>query len=273
MNLQQLNEYEVKDHLGNIPVSWDSYYDYLEEEVKVKFKKTPKELKGVKLSRPSKMPKNVPTWDLEAGATCPASKCPKTGKTKPSCRNCYAQGYRYNSPEAIALRKHNRKDWKRSDWVDDMVGLLQDLKRFRWFSSGDVYTPKLADKIYEVMKKTPETDHWFPTMSHTIPKLGKKIDQMDKLPNVKVRRSAGRIDGTYADIDGSTIITPDIAAKWVKNGAPAGVTICPATLSKDGEVPQTSNKKEGRKKIKSVAKCGTCRDCWYVDDVIAYVLH
>ena len=252
MKLDQLLEHETQEALNNISVSWD---DYLIEGAD-----------DIKLSYTYKLPKTIPSWDLQAGATCPGSKCPTTGEIKPSCMSCYAKKGHFTFPPAKNLREFNRKDWKRKDWIDDMVDLLGDVGKFRWFSSGDVYHPALAEKIYKVMKRTSHVTHWFPTMSHSIPKLATWVDKMDKLKNVTVRRSAGKIDGTFADTDGSTIVDKKTAEKWVKSGVPKGITLCPAGTTEGGEVPSKGKKAKG--------KCERCRACFdKKTKMIAYIKH
>jgi hypothetical protein len=77
----------------------------------------------------------------------------------------------YRFPNVKAPRVHNREDWKRDAWVDDMVSELDNDRYFRWFDSGDVYDIRLARKIYEVMKRTPWCLHWLPTRMHKFAKV------------------------------------------------------------------------------------------------------
>jgi len=58
----------------------------------------------------------------------------------------------------------------------------------------------------------------------------------------------------------------------MKNGVPKGVQICPASLSKEGDVPQ--HKTKNQEGIKPLCKCKRCRACWDKNNgVIAYVRH
>jgi len=259
MKLDHLIEHEIQEALTNIPVSWNDS-DFITEASE-----------DIKMSQGAKMPKNVPSWSLNAGITCPGSKCPTTGELKPSCISCYAKKGNFIRPNVKDPRTHNQKDWKRSGWVDDMVEVLEEVRKMRWFDSGDVYHPKLAEKILEVMKKTKHVTHWFPTMSHDIPKLAVVIDKMDKLKNVKVRRSSGQVDGTFVKGDGSTVVDIKTARQWVKFGVPKGVVICPSSLSVDGEVPQSKTKNQPS--IKAVGNCKKCRTCWNGKELVAYVRH
>jgi hypothetical protein len=72
----------------------------------------------LKLSKASKMP--CRSWSLQALDTCPASKN-SDGSLVPACSGCYAVGGNYRFPNVKAPREHNKEDWKRSDWVADMV--------------------------------------------------------------------------------------------------------------------------------------------------------
>ena len=199
----------------------------------------------IKLSNPSKMP--CQSWDLQALDDCIGSK-DSEGNLVPACTICYATEGFYVMPNAVKLREYNQQDWKRDAWVDEFVYLLRDRKFFRWFSSGDIKWWKLADKILEVMKRTPNCKHWLPTrmLKPRFKKHVEIINKMAELPNVSVRFSSDSINGSYQDEHGSTIIPYDDGRK--------DVFICHA-YDRGG-------------------KCGECRACWDKNvPVIAYVMH
>ena len=196
------------------------------------------------LSKASKMP--AKSWSLQAGSTCPGSIDPVTKQPLPVCAGCYAKDGMYNMPNVKTVREANREDWKRAEWVDEMVALLKKQKFFRWFDSGDVYHPALAFKIYLVMEKTPQVQHWLPTKSYNIPKIRAILERMKMLPNVVVRYSSPSITGEFNSDHGSTVIA------YADDETAA--TVCGA-YSRDG-------------------KCGDCRACWNKDvAVIAYPTH
>jgi Gene product 88 len=199
----------------------------------------------VKISKTSKL--GCLSWSLQALDTCPGSKS-ATGGLVPACSGCYATTGNYRYPNVIAPREHNRTDWERDDWADDMVAALAKETHFRWFDSGDMYSVELARKMLDVMRRTPWCKHWLPTRMHKFAKFQAIIRDMQALPNVMVRPSSDDIDGTYtAGIHGSTII-PNA------DDAPTGVTVCGA-YSREG-------------------KCGPCRACWdKTVAVIAYPAH
>jgi hypothetical protein len=152
----------------------------------------------------------------------------------------------YNMPNVKSVRESNREDWKRAEWVDEMVALLKKQKFFRWFDSGDVYHPALAFKIYLVMQKTPQVQHWLPTKSYNIPKIRAVLERMKMLPNAAVRYSSPSITGEFNVDHGSTVIA------YADDETTA--TVCGA-YSRNG-------------------KCGDCRACWDKEiKVIAYPAH
>lgn len=200
----------------------------------------------IKLSKASKMP--CRSWSLQALETCPAS-VKSDGSLVDACKGCYATTGNYNFPNVKAPRLHNREDWKREEWVEDMVAELDNDRYFRWFDSGDLYDIRLARKVLEVMKRTPWVKHWLPTRMYKFTKFVSVLDQMEALPNVVVRKSSDSVHGeTIEGKTTSTIIPVDDPIQY------ASFTICKA-YERDG-------------------KCGSCRACWSKEEsVIAYPAH
>lgn len=206
-------------------------------------------LEQVKLSKVSKLD-GIMSWSLPAKTTCPGSK-DASGETVASCKACYARRGRYLFGPAGKTREHNRKDWKRNDWVKDLVFALDNMRYFRWFDSGDIYHPVLAKKIYEVMKQTPWIRHWLPTLSYGVPKIKPWIDKMEQLPNVVVRKSSGSVCGEFdpKHKTSSTIVADERDIKGHSK-----VKVCSAS--------QTGG------------QCAGCRACFDKDvKTIAYPLH
>jgi len=129
-----------------------------------------------------------------------------------------------------------------------MVKELDSDRYFRWFDSGDIYTLGLAEKILEVMKRTPWVKHWLPTRMHKFPKFALVLREMQALPNVSVRFSSDSVQGEYIKgLHGSVIIP---SADDVKKG----MTLCEA-YSHEG-------------------KCNGCRACYdKTVKLIAYPAH
>ena len=199
----------------------------------------------MKISKVGKL--NSRSWSLEALETCPASKG-SDGELVPACKGCYAVGGNYRFKNVKEARSHNKRDWQRSEWVADMIEELDSDRYFRWFDSGDMYSLKLAEKMYEICKATPWTKHWIPTRMHKFKKFRDVIDRLNALDNVVVRLSSDGINGEIIeDAQYSSTIIPFIDSVTV-------ATVCNAPLQ-DG-------------------KCKKCRACWNKDvKVIAYAGH
>lgn len=199
-----------------------------------------------RFSKPSKMP--CRSWSLQALDTCPASKKPD-GELVDACKGCYATTGFYAMGSVKAPREHNRADWKHSDWVDVMAAELDNDRYFRWFDSGDLYSLALAEKVLEVMRRTPWCNHWLPTRMHKFEKFVPVLDAMNALSNVVVRLSSDSVTGEVVEgaANSSTIIPT------VSHSLPS-MSVCEA-YDRGG-------------------KCATCRLCWSKDvAVVAYPAH
>ena len=200
----------------------------------------------IKLSVTSKLD-GIRSWSLNALDTCPGS-LESPGVLVDACKGCYATTGNYRFSNVKAPRESNKLDWQRLNWVDDMVQALGNDRFFRWFDSGDMYSLGLAEKMLEVMIRTPWVSHWLPTRMHKFPKFKLVLDQMQKLKNVSVRFSSDSVQGEYIKgVHGSVIVpTP----KDVKKG----IKLCEAYLN------------EG--------KCNGCRACYDKKvKLIAYPAH
>jgi hypothetical protein len=200
----------------------------------------------MKLSRTSKLD-GIMSWSLNALDTCPGSVSTDGGLV-PACQGCYATTGNYVFSNVRAPREHNKEDWQRDEWVDDMAHALHGQEYFRWFDSGDMYALPLAYKIYMVMRSTPWCRHWLPTRMHKFKKFLSVIRSMEALDNVVVRRSSDAVDGSFtAGLHGSTIVPS-------KEAVPRGVKVCEA--------------------YEHGGKCSGCRACWVKSfPVVAYVAH
>jgi hypothetical protein len=200
----------------------------------------------VKISVTSKLD-GIKSWSLQALETCPASKN-ADGSLVDACKGCYATTGNYNYPNVKAPRAHNREDWQRLEWVDDMVQALQDSRYFRWFDSGDMYSIGLAEKILEVMQRTPWVKHWLPTRMHKFPKFRGVLTEMQALDNVMVRFSSDSVTGQFIDGLHGSVIVPTI----------------------DDVTP----KMQACNAYQHGGKCNGCRACWDKSvSLIAYPAH
>ena len=200
----------------------------------------------MKISVTSKLD-GIRSWSLQALDTCPGS-IGAPGELVDACKGCYATTGNYRFENVKAPRRHNKDDWTRLEWCDDMVAELSKDTYFRWFDSGDMYALGLAEKMLEVMKRTPWVKHWLPTRMHKFPKFALVLQAMAALPNVSVRFSSDSVTGDYTKkLHGSVIIpTPADVKK--------GMTLCEA-YSHNG-------------------KCNGCRACYDKKvKVIAYPAH
>ena len=235
------------------------------------------------------------SWSLEAVDTCPGSFLSKEERAdRPdkhllvdTCHVCYARSGNYRRPSVKTPREHNREDWKREEWVEEMVQLLwkehnksaTDQLYFRWFDSGDMYALPLACKIHEVIARTPWCEHWLPTRMHKFKKFHEILNELDDLPNCYLKTSGDSVMGEFDQIAGllftQTTIIPDVelykqdvshdgadedkrharemVAQSIQNHVSSeGFSICPA--------------------YKQGGMCLGCRTCW-TDADVAYVAH
>lgn len=200
----------------------------------------------MKISVTSKLD-GIRSWSLQALDTCPGSIA-APGELVDACRGCYATTGNYRFENVKAPRRHNKEDWQRITWADDMVRELDKDRFFRWFDSGDMYTLALAEKILDVMKRTPWVKHWLPTRMHKFPKFRQVLAEMQALPNVSVRFSSDSITGQYTKGLHGSVIVPTAAD--IKRG----MTLCRA--------------------YENEGKCNGCRACYDKKvKVIAYPAH
>jgi hypothetical protein len=200
----------------------------------------------IKISKTSKLD-GILSWSLQAVDTCPGA-VESPGVLVDACKGCYATTGNYNYPNVKAPRLSNREDWQRLEWVDDMVKALDSSRYFRWFDSGDVYSLGLAEKIHEVMVRTPWCKHWLPTRMHKFPKFKQVLQAMQALENVSVRFSSDSVTGQFIPGLHGSVIVPTSA------DATEAMTLCKA--------------------YEHEGKCSGCRACWNKSvEVIAYPAH
>jgi hypothetical protein len=199
----------------------------------------------IKVSKTSKLD-GILSWSLQALDTCPGSKA-ANGDLVPACQGCYATTGNYRFSNVKAPRLHNREDWQRESWVNDMLIMLESQRYFRWFDSGDMYSIDLAEKMLQVMEATPWVKHWLPTRMLKFSKFKPVIEKMQALPNVMVRFSSDSVSGEFTPEHGSTIVP-------AADKAPADAFVCRA-YEHDG-------------------RCNGCRACYdKTVPLIAYVAH
>ena len=182
------------------------------------------------MTRTSKMPGlsySLPAWECKTGS--------KLRKVKGSvCASCYALKGNYTRYKAIKAAQYVRLDsLKHPLWTAAMVAQVKRQKYFRWHDAGDVQDLDHLNKIFEVCRLTPNTNHWMPTREAWIK------DHLQQAPkNLVIRFSPPMVDMKAPDSwpNASSVISKD--HKWF--GATS--VLCPAP-SQGGQ-------------------CGDCRQCW-----------
>jgi hypothetical protein len=174
------------------------------------------------MTKTKKMPGlsySLPAWECQTG-----SKLRKVEGTP--CFGCYALKGNYTRYPAIKKAQYRRlASLVRDSWTTAMVAQVKRQKWFRWHDAGDVQSHGHMNKILEVVRQTPGTNHWLPTQERPY------LPAVETVPdNLVIRLSGSKVNGPAptAWSHTSTVVTK-------------GAT-CPAP-------------KQG-------GKCRECRMCW-----------
>jgi len=174
------------------------------------------------MTRTSKMPGlsySLPAWECQTG-----SKLRKVKGTP--CYGCYALKGNYVRYPAIKKAQYYRLNSLVHDsWVTAMVAQIKRQKWFRWHDAGDVQSPEHMNKILEVVRQTPDTNHWLPTQERAYLPVPEDVPD-----NLVIRLSGSKIDGP----------------------APTAWTHTSSVVTKNATCPAPS---QG-------GKCKECRACW-----------
>lgn len=201
----------------------------------------------IKLSKTSKLD-GILSWSLEALDTCQGSIDHKTKELVPACQGCYATTGNYRFKNVKAPRQFNKEDWKRDDWVNDMVKALDSSRYFRFFDSGDIYSVELAEKILELCTKANWVKFWIPTRMYKFKKYHKVFAKLEALPNVVVRYSSDSVSGETLEARNSSTIFSDNA--------------------------QLTSDMVECKAYENAGKCNGCRACYDKNvSIVAYKAH
>jgi len=174
------------------------------------------------MTRTKKMPGlsySLPAWECQTG-----SKLRKVEGTP--CFGCYALKGNYTRYPAIKKAQYYRlKSLVRDSWTTAMVAQVKRQKFFRWHDAGDIQSHGHMNKILEVVRQTPDTNHWLPTQERPY------LPAPEAVPdNLIIRLSGSKVNGS-----------PPTAWSHTSTVVTKGAT-CPAP-------------KQG-------GKCRTCRMCW-----------
>ena len=141
------------------------------------------------LTRTSKMPGksySLPAWACQTGAKL--RKVP----TSP-CFGCYALKGNYTRYPAIKAAQYRRLDSiKNPLWVEAMAIQIQRQKWFRWHDAGDLQSVDHLEKIFEVCRRTPNTQHWLPTQER---QYILAVNPEEVPDNLIIRLSGAKVDG------------------------------------------------------------------------------
>ena len=186
-------------------------------------------------TRTSKMPGlsySLPAWECKTGS--------KLRKVKGSvCASCYALKGNYTRYPAIKAAQYRRLEaMKHPAWVTAMAAVIKRQKWFRWHDAGDVQDQQHLQKIFEICRLTPDTNHWLPTREAWIK------DHLDKAPvNLVIRFSPPMVNQRAPESWPHSSMVVD-----------KGFHTCPAPA-------------QG-------GKCGSCRQCWDSNiKVVSYGKH
>ena len=173
-------------------------------------------------TRTSKMPGlsySLPAWECKTGW-----KLSQVEGTP--CFFCYAKRNNYVRYPAIKEAQYRRlKAINHPDWVQAMATVIKRQKWFRWHDAGDVQSVEHMQKILEVCRQTPGTNHWLPTQERAY------LPDPEAVPaNLVIRLSGSKIDGP----------------------APTAWTHTSSVVTKNATCPAPS---QG-------GKCRECRACW-----------
>lgn len=185
------------------------------------------------------------------------------------CSGCYAQINRYNMPNVLEAQ-HIRFNWLRERLLTqsgrkEIVDTFNRAIRkyvingyFRFFDSGDIFSPTIAQVCYEICKANPAVAFWFPTRVYS--RENKRIpsgwayymDLLSQIPNVSIRPSALSYNDDPPKVDhyaaGTTVLTDGNSIE--------GVEIC--KKSEYGGTCESNN----------------CRVCWDSrDTAVGYKIH
>ena len=164
------------------------------------------------MTKTKKMPGlsySLPAWECQTG-----SKLRKVEGTP--CFGCYALKGNYTRYPAIKKAQYYRlKSLVRGSWTTAMVAQIKRQKWFRWHDAGDVQSIDHMNKILEVVRQTPGTNHWLPTQERPY------LPAVETVPdNLVIRVSGSKINGPPPSCwpNTSTVVTKGASCPAPKQG-------------------------------------------------------
>jgi hypothetical protein len=184
------------------------------------------------LSWNDKMP--GPSWGISAWNCQTGAKLADVPNSV--CGVCYAMRNRFAQDVVQSALERRLEAMHDPRWHEAMVFLVNRYCRdghMRWFDSGDVQSPAMVHKIFDVAEATPRTSHWLPSREY-----GHAADALAsrrRPRNLAYRLSAHIIDGEPPTAIARRLGLLTSSVKTV------GFT-CPASRQDN--------------------HCGSCRACW-----------
>lgn len=191
------------------------------------------------LSEPSKMPcysYSLPSIHCKVGSKLRSIK----GSV---CHGCYAMKGFYVFPKVKAALEKRLAAIDNPKWIEAMTFLInhyyetKNVSYFRWHDSGDLQSFEHLKNIIEVVKATPNVQHWLPTREMGI--IAQLTNSNIVVPeNLIIRLSDTMIDGKSVKFNSEDIFYSGVHTNKVEED----VYVCPA-LNQENE-------------------CKDCRACW-----------
>lgn len=156
------------------------------------------------------------------------------------CSDCYAAKgfYRKFAHRVLPAQQARLAAFDEPEWVVNMTAALRNETHFRWFDSGDLQSPEMLRKIFEVARATPDTKHWLATRERSFVRQALQLEAVPE--NLVIRVSA-----TFPDVPVKSMDMDGVQyANVHKDNAPMGL--------------ECNAPKQG-------GKCGECRACWSKD--------
>lgn len=178
------------------------------------------------------------------------------------CEHCYT--YRYQRYAHVIEKQFERySKLFNPQWARAMAVLIKNENNhyFRWHDSGDIQGQWHLNQILDVVRRTPDVQHWLPTLeTRQLIRWVNRHGKFNQFPNLVIRLSTPMVDGK-----------PDeVLAKRL------GITNSSVTKDKtqwDRSTTELANTEFCLAK-KQDGHCLECRKCWNPEQqLITYLKH
>lgn len=201
----------------------------------------------------------------------PSSMCITGGKLRDVkgsvCEHCYTYRYR-RFANVIEKQEERIATLIQPRWVEAMAYLIrsESNRYFRWHDSGDLQGVWHLKKIVEVVEKTPEVNHWLPTLE--VEMIKQYLMRGHKIPiNLCIRISSPKIRNIISYIH-------PLGNKLKDMGCTGSAVLKMSKEQKENAHLDHLDKANICQAFKNEGKCGNCRKCWDNNEgLIHYVYH